>query len=143
MKCPKCIGKLEEKTYRMGDEELKIDACWVCSGLWFDEGELKRALKAHIADAAPASADARKVDYDPGKAKCPRCQVEMHTRRKPGSAGLAQDVCPQCHGVWLDGGELEMLMRGGPVARWLTRVSEIIGDVADRRRRPSPPPRAF
>ncbi|MBA3769546.1 MAG: zf-TFIIB domain-containing protein [Blastocatellia bacterium] len=36
MKCPKCDGTLVETDF----EEIKIDVCNKCSGVWLDAGEL-------------------------------------------------------------------------------------------------------
>lgn len=40
LKCPKCDGKLVETNF----ENIKIDACNKCSGVWFDAGELAQVL---------------------------------------------------------------------------------------------------
>ena len=41
LNCPKCLGKLEENTV----ENVKVDICWVCEGIWFDAGELETIVK--------------------------------------------------------------------------------------------------
>ena len=40
MKCPKCGHDLEEKNY----EDVMIDECNGCKGLWLDHGELELLL---------------------------------------------------------------------------------------------------
>ena len=52
MKCPKCVGKLQEKNIEVeeiredGKDKkryyLTVDQCFVCGGVWFDKGELNR-----------------------------------------------------------------------------------------------------
>jgi hypothetical protein len=37
MSCPRCDGKLHEKTY----EDVTIDQCDRCEGIWLDAGELQ------------------------------------------------------------------------------------------------------
>jgi hypothetical protein len=37
LQCPKCEGTLEEITY----EEIPVDRCNKCHGLWFDAGEIE------------------------------------------------------------------------------------------------------
>jgi hypothetical protein len=37
LRCPKCDGTLEEVTY----EEVAIDRCTSCHGVWLDAGELE------------------------------------------------------------------------------------------------------
>ena len=41
--------------------------------------------------------------------KCYKCSTEM---KRKALDGVLVDACPVCEGIWLDGGELEMLRRG-------------------------------
>lgn len=38
MRCPKCGDKLEEITF----QEIMVDRCTGCQGVWLDSGELER-----------------------------------------------------------------------------------------------------
>ena len=38
---------------------------------------------------------------------CPRCKTAMNQRKRD---DVEIDVCPQCNGVWLDGGELAKVL---------------------------------
>lgn len=40
LQCPKCDGILIETDY----EQIKIDMCNECSGVWFDAGELAQVI---------------------------------------------------------------------------------------------------
>ncbi len=40
LKCPKCDGNLTETNY----ENIKIDVCGKCSGVWLDAGELAQIV---------------------------------------------------------------------------------------------------
>jgi hypothetical protein len=51
---------------------------------------------------------------------CLRCQVNM---KKAERDGVLIDVCPECKGIWLDGGELDMLKAGER-----KQVPEILAD---------------
>jgi Zn-finger nucleic acid-binding protein len=42
--------------------------------------------------------------------RCPMCNVPM---REVNRRGVLIDVCPECRGVWLDGGELDKLLTAG------------------------------
>lgn len=42
--------------------------------------------------------------------KCPLCNVPMRELER---RGVLIDVCPECRGVWLDGGELDKLLAAG------------------------------
>ena len=41
MKCPRCDGSLKESTF----EEVLIDTCDKCGGVWLDSGELEQLTK--------------------------------------------------------------------------------------------------
>lgn len=41
LECPKCDGKLKESDY----ENIKIDVCDTCSGVWLDAGELAQVVE--------------------------------------------------------------------------------------------------
>lgn len=40
LQCPKCDGTLQETDY----EDIKIDVCNKCGGVWFDAGELAQVV---------------------------------------------------------------------------------------------------
>lgn len=40
--------------------------------------------------------------------KCPKCGADLSTES---FHGIQIDRCPECHGVWLDHGELDQLMK--------------------------------
>jgi len=41
MNCPRCDGRLQEKTF----EQVLIDTCDKCGGVWLDSGELEQLMK--------------------------------------------------------------------------------------------------
>jgi uncharacterized protein with PIN domain len=41
MQCPRCNGALKESKF----EEVMIDTCEKCGGIWLDSGELEQLLK--------------------------------------------------------------------------------------------------
>ncbi len=41
MLCPRCAGSLKESKF----EEVMIDTCEKCGGIWLDSGELEQLLK--------------------------------------------------------------------------------------------------
>ena len=40
MNCPRCTGKLHAETY----DEVNIDRCDTCGGVWLDAGELEQII---------------------------------------------------------------------------------------------------
>ncbi len=53
---------------------------------------------------------------------CPKCQVRMNEMdaEVPGKK-LMIDACPECHGIWLDRGELRQLIGDRKLADYLTK----------------------
>ena len=41
MACPRCDGSLKESTF----EEITIDTCEKCGGVWLDSGELEQLIR--------------------------------------------------------------------------------------------------
>lgn len=112
--CPKCVGKLEPK--KIGSVE--VDVCFVCGGIWFDEGELKKAIEAKsrlfsvLKDVKEVSRfeENQAAHFDDKEGSlCPRCDDgTKFEKRRQGSMHV--DYCPKGHGVWLDTGEFENMV---------------------------------
>ncbi len=43
------------------------------------------------------------------KMHCPRCSVKLHEVGMGATSKVKLDVCPRCHGLWLDKGELDRM----------------------------------
>ena len=129
LNCPKCLGKLDEKVV----EKVKIDVCWLCEGIWFDKNELEKVLKA---DAKDIKTKTRELDrkefdgkeasdisfeYDKKTGKCPKCANETELERKNYENVIFADECPNCQGIWLDGGEIHRL-RGCTLVKIYNKV---------------------
>jgi len=130
MKCPKCIGKLEEKNV----ENVKVDICWVCEGVWFDQSELEKVLSADSRDFNKIDLDRDILDgkeaarmheeFDEKIGICPKCENNTHLERKDYLKGVFVDICPKCQGIWLDGGEIHKL-RDRTLVKIADRIYEI------------------
>ena len=53
-----------------------------------------------------------------GAANCPRCGTALEVLERN---GVAADACPKGHGLWLDAGELEEIMKRQGDG-WLSRI---------------------
>jgi len=94
-------------------QDVEIDYCVRCRGVWLDAGELQDIVGA-TDDGAAARADelelalaaARKAH---GRRRCPRCYRRLQTFTVTLGEGsdLVMDRCRQGHGYWFDGGELQ------------------------------------
>ena len=105
MRCVKCGGELK----RLRIDEIEVDQCGVCEGIWFDFDELEKVLGKRHLEALKSDA-AKAVDYDSRPAPCPRCGGvgKMTPVVEPGK-NIRIDTCKICYGKWLDGGELRKL----------------------------------
>jgi Zn-finger nucleic acid-binding protein len=107
MKCPRCT---DATLVSRKINDLEVDLCPQCHGVWLDQGELDQARDM----IAP---DLQWLDFEiwkhPEQFKltkvpliCPECEGEMLALNY-GQTGVEIDVCPNCRGVWLDAGEFD------------------------------------
>ena len=110
MKCPACGGFLSTKKY----ETEQIDQCNRCQGVWLDWGEVVNIIKSRdekISHKVKTKVLALKgQDHrNNTEIKCPKCSKTMDTFEYAFNSGVIVDKCPDKHGLWLDGRELEKI----------------------------------
>jgi len=111
MDCIKCDGKLE----RVEIENVTVDRCDKCFGIWFDSSELERILGLKSIEPLKSPEKYRRTD-DEKRGHCPRCGgAGMLVRVASLETDIHIDTCSVCGGKWLDGGELEVLRGEGPL----------------------------
>ncbi len=108
MNCPACSSPLVV----VEREEIELDWCAACLGLWFDEGELellgeKAGRVLDVEDLGRRAGGEVSV----GDRRCPRCprRMEQMGLATPDGVRVVVDRCAD-HGFWLDKGELGSLM---------------------------------
>jgi len=107
--------------------QTTIDRCPSCGGAFLDAGELEKLESAARrrrarwqATSIPglvqrAYAQARRpndgaIAEEKQPLDCPRCDGVMFEREWSIGTMVRVDVCIDCRGVWLDGGELDTLV---------------------------------
>jgi Zn-finger nucleic acid-binding protein len=114
MECPVDHVKLENVPY---EGSVRVDRCPRCQGMWLDEGELEAIENTiyHTTLVEESSIETEELAVAMAKHKadaplqCPLCAGEM-ARREYGYCSLVLiDTCPSCMGIWLDGGEVQLL----------------------------------
>jgi Zn-finger nucleic acid-binding protein len=104
--CPDCRIEMEAQKYY----GVVVDVCPACAGVWLDEGELRALMQ--VDPLILLSIDDRAlpdVQYNPEEVvqrRCPRCAVLLHPYRYLYESPVELDGCAQCHGIWIDNGEL-------------------------------------
>jgi uncharacterized protein len=143
MQCPSCQKTLHTMTY----EGIKVETCNACGGEWLDAEELGHVVKARevrfSAQERQAIAQATSItgvrlsDVD-RDLSCPKCDGTTDALNYGGDTGIILDRCTSCHGLWLDGGELEkvqQLIEGwedgleGDLAQYSERLHDVAAEV--------------
>lgn len=107
MKCLKCnSGNLHPVVI----DNVEVDQCDNCYGIWFDVGELSKVLNQNDITVLKQKID-KSTGHDVVTATCPKCghQYKLVHIELIENSELHIDACPNCFGLWLDGGELEIL----------------------------------
>jgi Zn-finger nucleic acid-binding protein len=109
--CPKCRGPLAVAL----DEDIEVDVCKTCKGVWVDIVEEKVLLKVKPDVFSIDELRRLRKLYQPlgrldssGYVPCPICQQLMHRRNWGSHSGVVVDKCAD-HGTWYDVNELEKI----------------------------------
>jgi uncharacterized protein len=102
MDCPKCGAAME----LVKVEDVEIDRCGGCGGMWFDllEHEHLKAIAGSEQVDSGAPGRGQKQDQI-RKANCPRCKTPMIGMVFAEQTHIHYEMCSVCHGVYLDAGE--------------------------------------
>lgn len=112
-KCPLCNEQLIEREY----EEVSIDICKNCGGVWLDKDELYQIVERRQQQFSPeqeAEVEPSQIQQYPsseliGEINCVICGTPMRRINYGAVSEIIIDRCPSGHGVWLDKGELEKI----------------------------------
>jgi Zn-finger nucleic acid-binding protein len=99
--CPKCRHGMEQVRH----EDITIDRCTNCHGLWFDGDEaqrLKNLPGAEVLDTGNTK-EGRKYDVQ-GDIRCPHCNKPMEKSAHWKQTHIWYEVCRD-HGIFMDAGE--------------------------------------
>ena len=115
MICPVCRFDMLVVEY----QNIELDYCSSCKGVWFDSGELELLLKSYGLEESKALFDGIFSSQEAGstekKRNCPICSDKMKKATVAGQPEILIDACPGKHGLWFDGGEVTQLI--GRLAR--------------------------
>ena len=107
MNCPVC----REPMIVLELDEVEIDHCIGCGGIWLDAGELELLLEdSEEKDNLLSSFEPDRDTREKGR-KCPICLKRMQKVLCGEDKRVRIDKCRKNDGVWFDKGELENITR--------------------------------
>lgn len=125
MNCPAC----RQAMIVLELDQVEIDYCTVCLGIWLDAGELEVLLE-DAAQARHLLHSFRPAQTDEKLRKCPICLTKMekvNVGRVEDRTELI-DRCPKNHGFWFDRGELQRVLQAGHFDDQ-GRLKRLLGDL--------------
>lgn len=111
-------------------DQIEIDHCLGCGGIWLDAGELELLLET---DAERERFINLLIEDESVKEKhysCPICNKKMSKVFVGDEKKILIDRCKRNHGLWLDKGELEQVIelssknREGKIIQLLKKMFE-------------------
>lgn len=124
MKCPKCKERMEAVTY----DNIAVDRCQWCKGLWFDmleHEDLKAIDGSEAIDTGDAEFGRQYNEMEP--VDCPKCNTQMVGMVDVNQPHIWYESCTVCHGVYFDAGEFADFKNRDP--------SDFIKDLFSKERR--------
>jgi Zn-finger nucleic acid-binding protein len=114
--CPRCDLPLYDTTVGPGMSARGMQ-CSQCEGHWLSPSVL-REVSSHVDVRWYEKRKHLDAKLQVAPIRCPACGIPTVMRKVPSPQDkkVIMDVCPTCHGVWLDGGELTALQEKGAFA---------------------------
>lgn len=113
MTCPHC----GEEMIVLELDQVEIDYCLACGGIWLDAGELEMLLDGGVEKDQMLSSFQSAQKVRERKKRCPICRKKMEkTLAGHNHETVLLDRCPRGHGLWFDGGELQQVLSIGGLA---------------------------
>ena len=124
MDCPVC----NKPMIILELNEVEIDYCPSCSGIWLDAGELELLFEDQIEIEKIISSfqlDKKNIEK---QYKCPICKKRMNKIFVGENKQLLIDKCPDNDGLWFDKGELKSVLKlGDKDNKVVVLLNEIFG----------------
>ncbi len=125
MNCPVCKKPL----IILELEQIEIDYCVDCGGIWLDANELELLLDDETAYQRVVDSGRLLEKTRERKRKCPLCRKKMLKLEVGDTEPVTYDACPQGEGIWLDQGELEAIIRFGLPDREGSEIQRFLGNL--------------
>ena len=110
MDCPVCKNAM----ITMELDEVEVDHCLDCGGIWLDSGELEMLLDGSQATENLLASLISAKGCKEKMRKCPICLKKMvKIMAGAGDSAKLIDKCQKGHGLWFDKGELQDIVKLG------------------------------
>ena len=132
MICPACREEMIVVEYK----KIELDVCAACDGVWFDAQELELLLGT-LPPEVDVLGQALAEKTAEAKRRCPHCRKKMDKVMIGPGDGVMIDRCGRGHGLWFDGGELDVIVHAlgaagkaaGPEGEKTQEVGSFLKDV--------------
>ncbi len=109
MNCPEC----KEPLVILELEQIEVDYCINCEGIWLDAGELELFLetddeRARLINLFKEAGEVKEKSHN-----CPICRKQMKKFEVGEQGKVVVDKCKKNHGIWFDKGELQKVVEFG------------------------------
>ena len=109
MLCPVC----KDPMIVLELEQVEVDYCTSCAGVWLDAGELELLLETdedrnRLINLFKEAEAVKEKSHD-----CPICRKQMKKFEVGEQAKVLVDKCKKNHGIWFDKGELQKVVEFG------------------------------
>ncbi|MCZ6703182.1 MAG: zf-TFIIB domain-containing protein [Ignavibacteria bacterium] len=122
MKCPTC----KEPIIVLELNEVEIDYCPSCGGIWLDTGELDLLIEDEKEREILLSSFHKDAEHSEKPYKCPMCRKKMDKVHVGENKDVLIDKCPDNDGLWFDKGELKDVIK---LASKDNKVVELLNDL--------------
>jgi hypothetical protein len=95
-------------------DQVEVDNCPRCGGVWLDPDEMDFLLEGSAGRDEIRANLKFGEPIDEKTHRCPICRHKMEkarVRRRSDGPGIQIDRCSRGHGTWLDGGELQAIVK--------------------------------
>jgi Zn-finger nucleic acid-binding protein len=115
-------------------QEIEVDHCTSCGGVWLDGGELELLLDGASNREALMKTLAEDLGGEEKKIRCPICMKKLNKVLYGPERQVLLDMCPRNDGIWFDDGELRDVISMGHFPND-NRVYEIINEIFGKSRK--------
>jgi len=109
MNCPVC----KEPLVVLELEQIEVDYCTGCKGIWLDAGELELLLETNEERSGLINLFKEATPEKEKSHDCPICGKHMQKFYVGEQEKVLVDKCKKNHGLWFDNGELQKVVEFG------------------------------